>query len=285
MDQKKVNEEIFKKASKTYYNSSRFFPPDKREEVFTLYAFVRVADDFVDKVPADPAGFYQFKEEWKKASQGLPTNNPVVEGMANLAKKRGFEPQWTEAFLRSMEWDLSKKEYNNLQETLDYIYGSAEVIGLYMAKILELPVAAFEGARLLGRAMQYINFIRDMDEDRRVLGRRYLPLEDTGLTEISLEEAQRKPASFQKFIDIHTERYLQWQRGAESSYHYLPPSFRWPIMTASDMYVWTVETIQKNPFIVFQRQVKPSKFRVMWTFLLNRLNLGRVRVSKSTSIR
>lgn len=285
MDQKKIREEIFKKASKTYYNSSRYFPADKREEVFTLYAFVRVADDFVDRVPADPDGFYRFKADWERAWGGERTGNAIVDDMADLARKRHFDPEWTTAFLRSMEWDLTKKNYDTLQETLDYIYGSAEVIGLYMARILQLPAEADPGARLLGRAMQYINFIRDMDEDRRVLGRRYLPLEDTGLADISLQEAQRRPEAFRRFVNLHADRYLEWQRGAEAAYHYLPPAFRWPIMTASDMYVWTVETIRKDPFLVFRRQVKPNKFRVMAAYLRNRFNVGRVRLSKNTPTR
>lgn len=285
MDQQKVRQTIFKKASKTYYNSSRFFPPDKREEVYTLYAFVRVADDFVDNVPADPEGFYRFKADWDRASRGEKSGNAVVDDMAELARKRNFDPGWTTAFLRSMEWDLTKKNYDRLDETLEYIYGSAEVIGLYMARILELPPEADEGARLLGRAMQYINFIRDMYEDRRVLGRRYLPLEDSGLQDINLEEARRNPEGFRRFVELHSGRYLQWQLGAEVAYRYLPPVFRWPIMTASDMYVWTVQTIRQDPFIVFRRQVKPHKLRVLGAYLLNRFNLGRVRLSKSTPIR
>lgn len=270
-------EAIFKRASKTYYNSSRFFPPATREDVYILYAFVRVADDFVDTVPADPEGFHAFRRRWEEAARGRPTGDPIVDDMAELARRRGFDPAWTEAFLRSMEWDLTRKSYDRLEDTLEYIYGSAEVIGLFMARILDLPSEADQGARLLGRAMQYINFIRDMDEDRRVLGRRYLPLEDSGLEDITETAARRHPEAFRRFVDIHASRYLEWQRGAEAAYRYLPPRLRWPVMTAGDMYVWTVETIRRDPFVVFRRQVKPSKARVILTYLRNRLGLGRVR--------
>lgn len=276
--QEQVRERIFRRASKTYYNSSRFFPPEQRRDVFVLYAFVRTADDFVDSRPADPEGFYRFKANWARASRGERSGDPIVDDMAELARRRRFEAEWTEAFLRSMEWDLSRTTYDRLEDTLAYIYGSAEVIGLYMARILGLPAEAEEGARLQGRAMQYINFIRDLDEDRRVLGRRYLPLEDSGLTDLTEAEARRNPAAFRRFMDLHIGRYLEWQRGAEAAYRYLPPRLRWPVMTASDMYVWTVETIRRDPYIVFRRKVKPSRWRVVWTYGLNRLNLGRVRL-------
>ncbi len=84
-----------------------------------------------------------------------------------------------------MEHDLSESSCETLEDVLTYIYGSAEVIGLFMARIMDLDEASFPYAAMLGRAMQYINFIRDIAEDNE-LGRRYLPLLDTSL--VSLKE-------------------------------------------------------------------------------------------------
>ncbi len=272
-----IKEKIFRKASTTYYNSSRFFPPETRGDVFTLYAFVRTGDNFVDDQPTDASGFYAFKEAWEQAEKGKASGNPIIDDFVVLSQKLDFKPEWTRAFLQSMEWDLTRTLYDRIEDTLDYIYGSAEVIGLYMARIMRLPPEADQGACLLGRAMQYINFIRDMDEDRK-LGRRYLPFENSGLTEITEAEARAKPKAFSSFLRIHAKRYLEWQKAAETAYKYLPKKMLTPIMTAADMYVWTVEKILRNPYLVFKKKVRPFKLRVVGALLLNSLGLGRVKI-------
>ena len=185
-----LHREIFKNGSKTYFNSSLFFPPEVRNDVFVLYGFVRTADDFVDSVPQDVDGFAGFVERYRRAREGAHVEDPVVDAFIDLSRRRGFEDAWANAFLESMEMDVTKQTYETIDETLHYIYGSAEVIGLFMARILGLPSEADRAAMMLGRAMQYINFIRDVDEDRN-LGRTYLPLHETELPDFSPESVRQ----------------------------------------------------------------------------------------------
>jgi len=287
-----VHYQTFKSGSKTYFNSSRFFPADVRRDVFYLYAFVRKADNFVDDQPQDPDGFYRFcdsyrraleraaqtkqaaqPEQTKQAAQPAsprqgPSGDPIIDRFVELHRRRGFDPAWTEAFLGSMEKDLFKKEYNSLQETLEYIYGSAEVIGLYMSKILRLPPEAQHAARMLGRAMQYINFIRDIKEDLE-LGRRYLPLTDTSLSSLEYEYVKQHLAEFRRFHTAQIGLYMGWQREAERGYQFIPYRYLLPIKTAADMYLWTAKQIERNPMVVYERQVKPPKLRIVLQALYN----------------
>jgi phytoene synthase len=263
----------FKQGSRTYFNSSLFFPRAVRRDVFALYGFVRVADNFVDSVPQDGEGFYAFKSSYQRALQKGPIGDPIIDGFVELSRRKGFDPAWAEAFLHSMELDLTKKEYNRLEETLEYIYGSAEVIGLYMAKVLDLAEASHPHAERLGRSMQYINFIRDIDEDR-TLGRRYLPLEGTPLESLERGYVRSHPQEFDQFLRHHLDKYRNWQREAEEGFRYIPRRFLIPIKTASDMYNWTARTIQKDPMVVFERKVKPSKGRIWRTVLANLLGMG-----------
>ena len=268
MTLEQVHYTTFKAGSKTYFNSSLFFPRRLREEVFALYGFVRVADNFVDRVPQDPEGFYRFREAYEKALGGTAAGDPIIDAFVELAGRKAFDPAWTRAFLHSMELDLKKKNYDTLEETLEYIYGSAEVIGLYMARILELPPAADRYAELLGRSMQYINFIRDIDEDR-TLGRRYLPLADTPLTSLAPDHVRRHPEEFKAFLRHHLSYYKQWQKEAEEGFKYIPRRSRIPIKTASDMYNWTARTIEADPMVVFERKVKPSRGRIFGRILID----------------
>jgi phytoene synthase len=268
MNLQQVHYRTFKAGSKTYFNSSLFFPREARRDVFALYGFVRVADDFVDHVPQDVEGFRRFRTAYEQALAGRPSKDPIIDAFVELSGRKGFDPEWTRAFLHSMEMDLTKKDYTTLQETLEYVYGSAEVIGLYMARLLDLDPASHPFAQLLGRSMQYINFIRDIDEDRK-LGRRYLPLRDTPLASLEPGYIREHPEQFRAFLRHHLAYYKQWQREAEEGFRYIPRRARIPIQTASDMYNWTARAIESDPLVVFRRKVKPSRARIFGRILLN----------------
>ena len=83
------------------------------------------------------------KENYYKAIKGKKTNDLVVNKFAELVEKKNFDKNWVDAFLDSMEMDIHKNSYETLNETIEYIYGSAEVIGLMMAKIMNLSKESF----------------------------------------------------------------------------------------------------------------------------------------------
>lgn len=272
MSQGQSLQHIFKKGSKTYFTSSLFFPREVKEDVIRLYAFVRVADDFVDQVPPDREGFTRFVGLYNQALDRGPCGDLVIDSFVRLAKKLDFDPDWTGAFLHSMSLDLHKPAYSTMEETLHYIYGSAEVIGLYMSRIMGLPEEAYPYARMQGRSMQLINFVRDIQEDLD-MGRVYLPL--GGLDPDLLQEtsARRYPGEFQAFIFKMLDFYFQWQEEAERGYAYIPGRYLVPIKTASDMYRWTAGTIRQDPYVVYARQVKPSRTRIITQVARNIFNI------------
>ena len=273
-----IQAQVFKAGSTTYFNSSLFFPPAMRAEVFALYGFVRVADNFVDAIPQEAEAFRRFVARYRAAWAGTPADDAIIDDFTALARRLEFDPAWTDAFLASMEADLTRRLYRTEAEMLEYVYGSAEVIGLYMAKIMRLPAEAQFAAQRLGRAMQVINFIRDAAEDAG-LGRRYLPLERDGVRLLdvpddwlpSREWAQAHPAEWTAFLRGHLERYAAWQAEAEAGYRFIPRRPRTAVRTAGDMYNWTARRIAADPFVVFERQVKPKKGRILLQALWNGL--------------
>jgi phytoene synthase len=270
IDGETLQNSVFKNGSKTYFTSSLFFPVEMRRDVIVLYGFVRVADNFVDATPQDAAGFEGFCASYRQALAGQPSGDPIIDDYVELARRKRFDPAWTDAFLDAMKADLSRHSYDTVDQVLGYIYGSAEVIGLFMARIMNLPEEALPYARLLGRAMQYINFIRDIDEDLH-LGRRYLALEPAGLSTLDPDYAAAHPDEYRKFIDFHLGLYKGWQKEAEKGFAMIPRRYRIPIRTASDMYRWTAYRIQNDPWIVFRRKVKPGKSRIVLQALGNAL--------------
>ena len=264
---------IFKKGSRTYFNSSVFFPASVRKDVFSLYAFVRTADNFVDQLPQKKKEFQFFCEQYRQGLDREGSGDPVIGPFIELMTRCQFDSRWVDAFLHSMELDLSKNSYQTLEEVEEYIYGSAEVIGLMMSQIMGLDSASHPHARLLGKAMQYINFIRDIAEDLE-LGRTYLPVDDireSGLPGLSHSEVETRQESFKKFLEKQIRRYQSWQQQAETGFCYLPRRYRIPVQTASDMYRWTARQIKRDPLIIFQTKVKPRRRRIIFRIFFNSL--------------
>lgn len=270
-----LEKSIFKQGSTTYYFSSKFFPKPIRHDVFRLYSFVRVADDYVDSMPQNKKEFEILYQRWQDAAEDPAfntepdkhdgVNERVIKNMVALSRKYDFEPEWTDAFLSSMRADLTNKRYATLDGSLWYVYGSAEVIGYMMARILALPDVAMEYAALQGRAMQWINFIRDLHEDT-ALGRCYFPEEDLerfGLSDPSEKTARTDTDAFERFIKFQLKRYQLWQSEAAAGYLHIPKRLRVPLGTAADMYDWTAREIREDPMIVFRRQVRPKKLQIL----------------------
>ncbi|UCE36937.1 MAG: phytoene/squalene synthase family protein [Thermoplasmata archaeon] len=260
---------IFKKGSRTYFYNSIFFPKEKREEVFVLYSFVRKADNMVDSFPQRIDEFYKLKRDYKRARAGEVTGDIVVDSFSELVDKKNFEEKWVTSFLESMEMDLTNNKYEDFCELDKYIFGSAEVIGLFMARILDLRDEALPHARILGKAMQYINFIRDIPEDL-TLNRRYIPLSELrkkGLYSLEYDEVMLNTSGFKDLVRDQIDIYYGWQNYAERGFKYIPKRLLIPIKNASEMYKWTGKIIYRDPMVVFKKKVKPSKTRIV-------LNIG-----------
>lgn len=270
--------QIMKNGSKTYFYTTLFFPKNIRKDVFTLYAFVRTADDFVDSLPQKKTDFLKFKNLWQEYLKKGVSVNFIINSYGKLSEKYSFEDNWTKDFLNAMESDLKKVSFKNPDDTEKYMYGSAEVIGLMMAKILKLPDQSLPYAALQGKAMQYLNFIRDISEDNS-LGRQYFPesiLKRHKLSNLTYENARKNPNEFCIFIREEISRYKNWQMEATKGYVFLPTRYRIPIKTAAMMYNWTSDQIYKNPFIVFEKKVKPSALRIVWNVIKNTITDGKI---------
>jgi len=177
-----VSRLVTEKYSTSFSMASRMFAADVRNAIYSIYGFVRIADEIVDTFE----GYDQrtlidkFESDCKEAmNQGISAN-PILQSFAQTVSKYQIPVQHIDSFLKSMKADLDKKTYDNADETAQYVYGSADVVGLMCLKVfcngndslyqkLELP------ARKLGSAFQKVNFIRDLKNDMEVLGRSYFP--------------------------------------------------------------------------------------------------------------
>lgn len=271
----KVERDIFKAGSNTYYFSSKLFPKGIRDDVFKLYSFVRIVDDYVDMTPSDIESFKYIVRRWtslKKAAdfgrfKPLDASLPerILGNICYVVHRFECDPEWIDSFLQSMAMDIRGKNYQTIQETMEYMYGSAEVVGLLMAKVLRLPNASMHFAKMQGRAFQFVNFLRDVSEDLE-LNRSYFPnseLKKFGLERLDETAALKNPEAFKKFIRFQIKRYRAWQDEASKGFQFIPRRLRVSIRTSVDIYSWTAKKIDKDPFIIFEKKVQPKKAKIV----------------------
>lgn len=166
----------------TSFSLGIYFLHDRlREPIYSVYGFVRVADEIVDSFE----GFNQeyllkkFKEDTYEALEQKISANPILNSFQQVVHDYEIDRELIDTFLASMEMDLQKVDYND-EKYQQYILGSAEVVGLMCLHVFtEGDKKQFEElkpyAMKLGAAFQKVNFLRDLKEDYHVLGRTYFP--------------------------------------------------------------------------------------------------------------
>jgi phytoene synthase len=266
---------IFRKGSKTFFYSSLFFPAEVRDDVFTFYSFVRTADDFVDTIPQQRKAFLSFKKQLQSALNNKTTNHPIITSFVEVSKKYSFKQSWIKSFMAAMESDLKPKKTITDKQLNSYIYGSAEVIGLMLANIFKLDKKSYSAAKKMGKAMQLINFIRDIDEDN-ALGRIYFTKKDLklfGLKDLNYETTHSNSEKFKKFIHFQVKKYRQINNQGKEGFKFLPIELLIPVKTATNMYEWTAQQIANDPFIIYRTKVKPSVSQILYQLGRNSLPL------------
>jgi len=159
----------------------RFLASDLRNPIYSIYGFVRFADEIVDTFHGfDKKDLLdRFKADTYKSIEEGISLNPILNSFQQVVNDYNVDHDCIETFLKSMEMDLYKDSYSK-KEYDDYILGSAEVVGLMCLSVflrgdrrryLELRPFAMK----LGSAFQKINFLRDLHADYKALGRTYFP--------------------------------------------------------------------------------------------------------------
>src|SRR3954451_12083596 len=211
---------------RTYYLATRLLPEWKRRHVHALYGFTRYADDIVDEFSGATIGERALRlQTWStrflEGLHGEPVDDPILPAVLHTIATFNLDVTDFEKFLRSMTMDLTVDRYDSYDDLLDYMEGSAAVIGTMMLPILEPGdrVAATDPARELGLAFQLTNFIRDVREDLQ-RGRIYLPLADLarfGVSEADLFAAGSAGVTRPKIKDVIRYEVVRAQRHYEAA--------------------------------------------------------------------
>ncbi|UMB60707.1 phytoene/squalene synthase family protein [Lutibacter sp. A80] len=184
---------VTKNYSTSFSLAVYMLSPKIREAIHSIYAFVRFADEIVDSFHSYKKGalLNEFEANYYKAYSDNISLNPILNCFQLTVKKYNITDDLIQSFLKSMKADLKKETYNTVEEYNEYIYGSADVVGLMCLKVFvngdvekydELKFSAMK----LGSAFQKVNFLRDLKDDYELLNRSYFP--GVNLKELTADE-------------------------------------------------------------------------------------------------
>ena len=173
---------VTKSYSTSFSMAVHMLAPSIRDAIYSIYGFVRFADEIVDSFHGfDKENLIiDFENDYYKAQKNGISLNPILNSFQQTVNKYNIADDLIQSFLKSMKMDLVKLDYNNTQEYQEYIYGSADVVGLMCLKVFVngndiMYEELKDEAMRLGSAFQKVNFLRDLKDDNLVLNRNYFP--------------------------------------------------------------------------------------------------------------
>jgi len=176
------SEKVTKTYSTSFSLATRLLSENIRKDIYNIYGFVRFADEIVDSFHDYNKSelFNDFNIDLEKAIINKIHLNPILNSFQHTFHKYKIDKDLVDAFMKSMRMDLTKKKYKTVEEYKEYIYGSADVVGLMCLKVFvqgnnELYIKLKENAMKLGSAFQKVNFLRDLKADKEDLNRTYFP--------------------------------------------------------------------------------------------------------------
>jgi len=243
---------VTKTYSTSFSSAVKMLGSNIRQDIYNVYGFVRFADEIVDSFhDYDKATlFHKFELDLKDALEQKISLNPILNAFQHTVHKHKIPQELIDAFMKSMKLDLTKKEYQNQQEYNEYIYGSADVVGLMCLKVFvkgnqEMYEKLKHSAMRLGSAFQKVNFLRDLKADFEDLDRTYFP--NTDLKQLNETSKQQ----------IIQEIEADFKAGFEGIVG-LPIEAKFGVYTAYVYYKKLLSKLKKTP----SAEIKNTRIRV-----------------------
>jgi phytoene/squalene synthetase len=243
---------VTKTYSTSFSSAVRMLSPSIRQDIYNIYGFVRFADEIVDSFHDynKEQLFERFEQDLEAALLHKISLNPVLNSFQHTVNKYDIPNELIAAFMKSMKLDLTKSTYNTQEEYNEYIYGSADVVGLMCLQVFvngdKTKYDLLKNAAMrLGSAFQKVNFLRDLKADFEVLNRTYFP--ETDLNHLN-EESKMK---------IIKEIEDDFKAGYEGIMK-LPMEAKFGVYTAYVYYGKLLTRLSKTP----SEEIKNTRIRV-----------------------
>lgn len=259
--------EINRRAGTSYYSATWLLPAVKRRHVHALYAFCRHADDIVDDLGPAPiservGALADLGRRFRADLSAGDSDDPVLKAVVHTVRTFSIDAACFGRFLASMAMDLRVGCYADFDALLDYMDGSAAVIGEMMLPILEPSSAlALPHARDLGIAFQLTNFWRDVAEDLD-RGRVYLPQDDLDRFGARAALAGRRvSAEWVTLLRFEIDRTRRYYASGRDGLAYLPRDSARCVAAAADLYAGILDRIESAGYDIWSGRVRVAGWR------------------------
>lgn len=244
-----TSEAAIAQGSQSFAAAARLFDKATRDDAVMLYAWCRHCDDVVDgqTLGHDQATDFRLGQQARletlrrqtaSALAGEPTSDPTFEALRRVVERHQIPPRHPQELLAGFEMDVAERHYATIEDTLDYCYHVAGVVGVMMAMIMGARDAkVLDRASDLGLAFQLTNIARDVIDDARV-GRVYVPddiLARHGLSRIDADDPGQRPALHAAALEL-LELAERYYASAYLGMAALPARSAWAIAAARRVY-------------------------------------------------
>jgi phytoene/squalene synthetase len=243
---------VTKSYSTSFSSAVKMLAPSIRQDIYNIYGFVRFADEIVDSFhDYDKEDLLAlFEKDLELSLINKISLNPVLNAFQHTVTKYEIPNELIAAFMKSMKLDLTKTEYKTESEYNEYIYGSADVVGLMCLKVFvngddSKYETLKDSAMRLGSAFQKVNFLRDLKADFEDLNRTYFPNTDLS----KLDEVSK--------LKIIEEIEADFKAGYEGLVH-LPIEAKFGVYTAYIYYKKLLSKLKSTP----SAEIKNTRIRV-----------------------
>ncbi len=243
---------VTKSYSTSFSLATKMLSNAIRADIYNIYGFVRFADEIVDSFHGynKTVLFDSFAKDLEDALKYKISLNPILNAFQHTYHKHNIDKDMVDAFMKSMRLDLSKTTYLSDAEYKNYIYGSADVVGLMCLKVfVKGDNQKFndlkDSAMALGSAFQKVNFLRDIKADFDELNRSYFPNVDLD----NLDENSK-----QAIIDDIENDFEKGLNGIKR----LPIEAKFGVFIAYRYYSQLLKKLKKTPAL----QIKDTRIRV-----------------------
>lgn len=248
----KASKLVTKEYSTSFSLATKMLGASIQQDIYNIYGFVRLADEIVDSFQdfEQKILFDDFEKQLYAALENKISLNPILNAFQKTYHEYSISIEYVKSFMKSMRADLQKHTYDTKEDYEEYIYGSADVVGLMCLQVfVKGDSKQFDflksSAMKLGSAFQKVNFLRDLKEDYDQLGRTYFP--NTNLDELNEKSKQL----------LIQEIELDFKKGYEGIVN-LPKEAKFGVFVAYRYYKQLLKKIAHTPAV----EIKNTRIRV-----------------------
>ena len=261
--------EVARTRARNFYFSFVMLPPEQRDAMCAVYAFMRYCDDLSDEPGATQSAMDRWSGALRDALDGRPDAHPVWPAFLDAVERYKIPHEYFHAMIEGVASDLQPVHIATFEDLYQYCYRVASVVGLTTIHIFGFTSPdAIPLAEKCGIAFQLTNILRDVKEDAD-LGRTYIPAEDLqrfGVTVADLHAGRRSDA-FGQLMEFEIDRARSYYHASQPLLGLIQPKTRRSLWTLITIYSRLLERVSEARFDVLTRRISLSVFEKLWIML------------------